>query len=176
MPDIIAQTERLTIAPFTNADSDFIIELVNSPGWLEFIGDRNIRDSGAARHYIENSLQASYRQNGYGLYRLDLRENDTPVGMCGLVNRHDLPAPDLGFAMLPASAGQGLAFEASKAILAYAKTELALDILYAITNAANDRSIRLLNHLGFVDSAVTYEDVSGNSLNVYERPLTLPLQ
>ena len=43
MTAIVTRTDRLTIAQFALADTDFIIELVNSPGWLEFIGDRNIK-------------------------------------------------------------------------------------------------------------------------------------
>jgi hypothetical protein len=39
----ILDTERLRLGEFTINDTKFIIELVNSPGWLEFIGDRNIK-------------------------------------------------------------------------------------------------------------------------------------
>ena len=96
--------------------------------------------------------------------------------MCGLVQRSDLPGPDLGFAMLPAFTGMGLAYEASLAVMELAATTFGLRMLYAITVPTNSRSMNLLRRLGFVSSTFGYEDPAGNSLNVYERTLCRPLQ
>jgi hypothetical protein len=43
------------------------LELLNSPGWIEFIGDRNIKTDEQARTYLENGPLKSYEQNGFGL-------------------------------------------------------------------------------------------------------------
>jgi [ribosomal protein S5]-alanine N-acetyltransferase len=47
-------TERLRLDPFTFADAAFFKELVNTPGWLQYIGDRNIHSITDAEQYIGN--------------------------------------------------------------------------------------------------------------------------
>jgi ribosomal-protein-alanine N-acetyltransferase len=42
------ETERLYIRPLMIKDVDFIIQLLNSKGWIQFIGDRNVKDTKAA--------------------------------------------------------------------------------------------------------------------------------
>ena len=37
------ETERLILKPTSSDDAEFIYELLNSPKWLKFIGDRNIK-------------------------------------------------------------------------------------------------------------------------------------
>ena len=107
------ETDRLTIRQLTLADAPFIVELVNTPGWLRFIGERNIKTSEQAENYLKNGPMASYAQNGFGLYGVELKSEKTPIGMCGLIKRETLPDPDIGFAILPEFTGSGFAFEAA---------------------------------------------------------------
>ena len=37
-------------------DVDFILQLLNSKGWIRFIGDRNVKDIKAANDYIQKIL------------------------------------------------------------------------------------------------------------------------
>jgi RimJ/RimL family protein N-acetyltransferase len=71
-----------------------------------------------------------------------------PIGLVGLVKRDYLPEPDLGFALLDAYAGRGLAYEAASAVLPLARAQ-GLQRLLAITDPDNRRSIGLLHRLGF---------------------------
>ncbi|HEY1773756.1 MAG TPA: hypothetical protein VGH91_11265 [Gammaproteobacteria bacterium] len=66
----VFETERLVLRRFEATDAPFILELVNDPGWLRFIGDRKVHDLDAARRYIENGPQTMYQRYGYGLYRV----------------------------------------------------------------------------------------------------------
>ena len=50
------ETDRLLIRPIAASDSGFILELVNSAGWLQFIGDRNIRNTEDAKNYIRKII------------------------------------------------------------------------------------------------------------------------
>ena len=144
----ILQTERLNLRPFTHADTQFIIELLNSPGWLQFIGDRNIKTEQQARAYLENGPIKSYQDNGYGLWLVELKSENTPIGMCGIINRDYLDAPDIGFAFLPAYCGQGYAKEIASATVTFAHADLNLPRLLAITLPENTKSIRLLEKIG----------------------------
>ena len=145
----ILETPRLRLRTFTTNDTDFIIELVNSPGWIQFIGDRNIRTTEQARAYLENGPIKSYHQNGYGLCLVERKNDNTPIGMCGILKRDTLENPDIGFAFLPLFNGQGYAFEIANATLQHAKIELKISVVSAITMTENAKSIRLLEKLGF---------------------------
>ena len=41
---IVITTERLVLREFEATDSEFIIKLLNTDGWLRYIGDRYVRD------------------------------------------------------------------------------------------------------------------------------------
>ncbi|MGI2261260.1 GNAT family N-acetyltransferase [Shewanella sp. GXUN23E] len=141
------QTNRLTLQPFTADDADFIVELLNSEGFIKHIGDKGVKTREEALAYIENGPGASYRDWGYGLYRISITATGDVIGMCGLVNRPQLDNVDIGYAFLPAYWGQGYALEAAQAIMQQAAT---LDVgpVVAIVNHDNLPSIALLEKLG----------------------------
>jgi RimJ/RimL family protein N-acetyltransferase len=145
---MILETERLRLRQFEQTDAAFIIELVNSPGWLEYIGDRNIGTEEQARVYLENGPIRSYRVNGYGLWLVERIEDEKPIGMCGIINRPMMENPDIGFAFLPSFMGVGYAYEIAKATLDFANYQLNIPIISAITVPKNARSIRLIEKLG----------------------------
>jgi len=145
----IIVTERLILSQLQPEDAPFILELVNEPDWLKYIGDRGVRNLDDARGYIERGPQDMYTRLGYGLYRVELKSDGTAIGLCGLIKRDTLPEVDIGFAFLERHRGQGYAREAAAATLAYARTTLGLRRVLAITSPGNGRSIQLLEKLGF---------------------------
>jgi len=144
----ILETERLRLREFTVSDANFVQQLVNTPSWIQFIGDRNIHTLEAAQEYIQQSLQKSYEKNGYGLWLMELKKTSEPIGMCGLVNRETLENVDIGFALLPMHERKGYTYEAAKATLTYAKEALQISKIVAITDTKNVASIGLLNKIG----------------------------
>ena len=80
---------------------------------------------------------------------MQLRAQALPIGLCGLLKRDFLPAPDLGFALLPEYVGEGYACEAARGLLMHAEKNLGISRLYAIVKRGNHRSISLLERLGF---------------------------
>lgn len=145
----VAETERLRLREFTREDAPFLLELLNTPEWIRFIGDRNIRTLDDAREYVSNRLVASYHRFGFGLYQVELKDSGTPIGMCGLVRREALDDVDLGFAFLPQYTGLGYAREAGTAAIRVAKQKVKSKRLLAITMVDNTSSINLLQKLGF---------------------------
>jgi len=145
---IILETERLILRRLTIDDAEFIFELVNDPSWLRFIGDKGVRNLDDARQYITSGPVASYEQNGFGLYLVVLKEGATPIGMCGLVKRDTLPDADIGFALRPAYWSKGYAVESAAAVMAYAKEQLGLTRILAITSVDNEASGKLLGKIG----------------------------
>jgi RimJ/RimL family protein N-acetyltransferase len=164
---MILETERLRLREFTIGDTDFIIELLNSPGWLQFIGDRNVRTEQEAMAYLENGPVKSYRENGYGLSLVELKNNNKPVGMCGILNRATLDTPDIGFAFLPEAQGKGYAYEIADSVVKHAKTNLKIPVLAAITLPGNKSSVSLLGKLGF-SFVNRFTNENGEELALYK--------
>ena len=146
----LPETDRLLITALAKDDAPFILELVNTPDWLQFIGDRGIKTLADAENYIINGPMASYSTYGHGLYLVTLKDTAAPVGICGIIKRDTLEDKDIGFALLPQYTGKGYAYEAAAAILQYAKEVLGIQRIVAITLAANSRSVNLLTKLGLV--------------------------
>lgn len=145
----VIETGRLVLRELTRADAGFIVELLNTPGFLQHIGDRGVRTPEDACRYIDEGPADSYRRNGFGLYCVELRDGGAPIGLCGLVKRDVLPDIDLGYACLPQYWGRGYAIEAAASVLADARSRLGLERIIAIVAPGNAASIRLLEKLGF---------------------------
>jgi RimJ/RimL family protein N-acetyltransferase len=145
----VAETERLRLCEFTREDAPFLLELLNTPEWIKFIGDRNVRTLDEARNYASSRLISSYHRYGFGLYKVELKNDSTPIGMCGLVRREALEDVDLGFAFLPQFTGMGYAEEAGTATMDLARRKVKSKRLVAITMVDNSHSINLLRKLGF---------------------------
>lgn len=145
---IVLETDRLSLRHLTEEDAEFVLGLLNEPSFLRYIGDRGVRTVEQARRYVLDVPVASYEENGFGLYLVELKETREPLGMCGLVNREGLEDVDIGFAFLPAFWSQGYAFESASAVMSYAGDTLGLQRVIAIASSDNDRSFKLLKKLG----------------------------
>ncbi len=153
-------TPRLLLRRADTGDAAFLVELLNSPGWLHFIGDRHVYTPEAAVTYLEDHMLPAYAIPGHGSYVVTLRETDAALGLVGVYHRPELDAPDFGFAFLAAGQGQGYAEEASRVLLS-SEAVRALPELLAITRLDNVRSQRLLNKLGFLHAGTT--EVAGHT-------------
>lgn len=142
-------TDRLTIRELDEADAPFLLELLNDPGFITYIADRGVRTLDDALAYLRNGPQTMIAQHGYGLWRVALTHSDEPIGICGILKRDSLPHPDLGYAILTRHCGHGYAREAARATLTYAREQLGIGRILAITALENPASIRLLGKLGF---------------------------
>jgi RimJ/RimL family protein N-acetyltransferase len=144
----ILETERLVIRKLSTDDAEFIVDLLNQPSFLRYIGDKGVRNSEDAVRYIQNGPVASYERFGFGLYLVELKETGVAIGICGLLKRDSLPDVDVGFAFLPAYWSQGYALESAAAVMTYGREVLGLRRIVAITSPDNDPSIRLLEKIG----------------------------
>lgn len=148
---IVLETERLVLREVEATDAAFLLELLNSPGFLENIGDRGVRDEAQSRAYIADRLTASYRDHGFGMWLAAQRSDGKPVGLAGLVRREGLDYPDVGYAFIPLAWGQGYAQEAAAAVVAHARGPLGIPVLAAITTPENFASMAVLRKIGFTD-------------------------
>ena len=144
----ITETKRLIICKLELTDASFIVELLNDPDWIRHIGDRGVRTVDDACNYLTNGPMKSYEANGFGLFLVKLKDEGTPVGMCGLIKRVGLEDIDIGYAFLPQARGKGYAYESAAAVLEFGKDVIGLKRIVAITTPDNKNSIHLLEKLG----------------------------
>ena len=165
----ILDTERLRLRTLSLDDAPFYLEVVNTPGFIKFIGDRGIRTVDAAREAIAGGPVAMQASLGHSLYLVERKEDGAPIGMCGLIKRETLDHVDIGYAFLPEFGGKGYATEAAAGVLAYAPS-VGIRRLLAITSPGNDASDAVLRRIGMRFEKLVYltpED-SGTQLFSYD--------
>lgn len=165
MSGTVAQTPRLLLRHVRLGDAAFYRQLLNGPTWLAHIGDRQVRTLADAQAHIRAQMLAPCAAQGFGMYLVQRRSDGARLGLCGLVRREALPAPDLGFALLEPYQGQGYAREAAQAVLEHAFGALGMARLLAVTAPTNLRSMRVLTALGGVFQGMV--EVGDRSLRLY---------
>ncbi|MED3079659.1 GNAT family N-acetyltransferase [Bacillus wiedmannii] len=162
---IVLETERLVLRWFDIKDAPFILELVNDPAWIQFIGDKRIKNLEDAKKYILNGPVDMYNKMGFGLYLVERKEDLTPLGMCGLIKRDSLEDVDIGFAFLEKFRSKGYGFESASAVIDYGVQKLGLKRIVAITTIDNINSGKLLKKVGLQFEKIISE--SGEDLKLF---------
>jgi RimJ/RimL family protein N-acetyltransferase len=154
-------TERLSLIPLNVDHASFIFHLVNTKGWIQFIGDRNILNVDLSKMYIQQLLD----NVNINYWVVHLKKEKIPLGVVTIIKKDYLPFHDIGFAFLEKYQGNGYAFEAAERIINYALNEIKMDNIAAVTQLDNIRSIQLLEKLG-----LRFHDIienNGENLNLY---------
>ena len=129
-------------------DEELLLAVWNDPAFIRNVGDRGIRTIEQATEAMAGGPLKLYENYGYGPFRVALADSDEPIGICGLFRRDNLEDPDIGFGLLPAHCGKGLAYEAAAAVSEHAQNSLGLDRMIAIVSPGNEPSIGLIRKLG----------------------------
>ena len=144
------QTQRLNIRPVTIEDAPFILELMNTPKWIKYIGERHVKTVEEAEIYIQEKAFPQLEKHGYTNNVVIKKEDNTKLGTCGLYHREDREDPDIGFAFSPTYEGKGYAYEASHQLMINAKNQYGLKELSGYTLEDNLASRKLLEKLGLI--------------------------
>jgi RimJ/RimL family protein N-acetyltransferase len=137
-------THRLLLNEINLDDAEFISELVNTPEWIKFIGDRNIRSTADANEYIQKII--SNPNTNFWIVRT--QDQQIPIGIVTFIKRDYLDHYDIGFAFLAKHTKKGYAHEASIAVLNDAIKNSNHKQILATTVKENTNSIQLLEKLG----------------------------
>ncbi len=139
------ETSRLLLHQLTANDTDFILELVNTPDWLKFIGDRDVTTTEDALAYIN----AIVHNPDIVYWIVRLKNSNIPIGIVTFIKRDYLEHNDVGFAFLPNHMKHGYAHEAVTEVLNEIKKSKNHRNILATTIRDNKNSILLLERLGF---------------------------
>ena len=144
----IIETKHLKLIPTCIDDADFIVKLLNTPKWLKYIGDRQVKTTDEAINYISSKITPQFKKLGYGNYTVIRKSDNVKVGTCGLYDREGLSGVDIGFAFLPEFEQHGYAYEGSKKLLDVGFSDFGIKQVNAITLPNNKASQKLLEKLG----------------------------
>jgi RimJ/RimL family protein N-acetyltransferase len=154
------ETDRLIIRPLSLNDCAFILELLNSKGWIKYIGDRKVVDLNGAQEYIKKILE----KENFSYNVFEIKETNEPIGVVTFLYRDEFDFPDIGYAMLPNFEKKGYSFEATKHYLAHVQNNKSIKKVIAITLPGNSNSINLLEKLGLKYESSYFEDQTQLSL------------
>ncbi|MEJ5054574.1 GNAT family N-acetyltransferase [Sphingobacterium sp. MYb382] len=138
------ETDRLAIRPVVASDSEFMFRIMNAKGWLNFIGDRGIRETADAAAYIEKLIE----DPNFYYHVFENKITAQAMGLITFIYRDTLDFPDIGFALLPEFGKKGYAYEAARAYLDILIHENVSSKILGITDPDNVNSIKLLERLG----------------------------
>ena len=145
---VVCETDRLRLRHLSERDAAFMVELLNDPDFLRYIGDRQVRTEEDAIRYILAGPVISYERNGFGLCRVERKQDSVAIGICGLLKREALADVDIGFATLPRFRLQGYTFESAAAVMRWGRERLGIGRIVAITAPDNHASKHVLGRLG----------------------------
>ena len=141
---------NILIRPMELMDAEFVLDLYNQPAFIQYIADKQIKNIDDAKAYITHGPKASHQHFGHGLDVIIDAEKQLPVGVCGLLQRAELSAPDLGYAISSQFVGLGYAYQACQIAIAQGFDTLITNEILAIVSLHNIPSIGLLEKLNFV--------------------------
>jgi len=142
------ETERLLLRPTNTEDVEFIYRLMNTPKWIQNIGDRKITSTQKAAEYIDQKMTPQLESLGFSNYTVIRKTDQEKLGTCGLYDREGLDSVDIGFAFLPEYERKGYALEAASKLMQVGMDKFGLTIIDAITTKENSASQKLLEKLG----------------------------
>jgi [ribosomal protein S5]-alanine N-acetyltransferase len=146
-------TERLILRETIVADADDIFAL-RGDREVQKYNTRPMRDVAEATSLV-HTMRAWYATHQAIQWGITLRGENRVVGLCGLhdwMRRHRRAA--IGYDLVRELWGQSIAYEAMCAVVELGFERMNLNRIEAVTIAENERSIRLLNRLGFQQEGI----------------------
>lgn len=158
-------TQRLSFRRMTDDDLDDMCSLLGDPEAMRYYPHPKSRTEVQA--WIDWTKR-NYADHGFGLWVIEDLLTGEFVGDCGLTWQRidDERILELGYHVLPAHQGEGLATEAARACLAYGLDVVGEPTITAIINPDNTASRRVAEHLGLSVMKST-NDAAGRPVVVY---------
>jgi RimJ/RimL family protein N-acetyltransferase len=147
------ETERLILRSFVHSDLDAHAATLGDPEVARFIGGEPFSREDSWRRMLAGI--GCWPALGFGPWAVERKSDGRMVGHCGFFDfeRDMQPSiagePEMGWIFDPSVHGQGIAFEACKAALAWADADLSAPVYPAIIVPGNEASRRLAFRLGF---------------------------
>ncbi len=159
----VLETDRMILRHFTVADVDGLLQIFSDPEAMRYYP--STKDRKETEAWIQWNID-SYRENGFGLWAVILKEKDLFIGDCGITYQivEGVKEHEIGYHILREYWGRGLATEAAKACLEYGFQVLNCPRIVSIVHPANIASRTVA---GRVHSHLRYFMKDGRELCLY---------
>lgn len=150
------QTPRILLRPYRAEDFPHILRLQSDPEVMRYIRPAAV-DASEVLERTQKWVQYAADNPGYGVWTLVLT-GPTPTCIGYAVVRHIEFEPgreiEVGYTLDSTYWGKGLATEATKALVVYARDALGIQHLVAFTDVANHASNKVLEKCGFIQTGM----------------------
>lgn len=162
-------TKRLNIRQVNNNDAAHLLRLMNSEGFINNIGDKQVTNEKQVIELIKSRYSAEYPN--FGMFIVEDKISKQWLGTVSLIQRIFLPYPDIGYAFLPEFYRKGYAFEASLGLIEYCKKQ-GYNYLYGVVDDFNLASINLLKKLQFQEDGTVLMEGETTPILKFKRALS----
>lgn len=149
----VVTTPRLRLRGFRLSDLDAYAAICADPEVMRHIGTGGPVGRDVAWRHIAMFL-GEWTLAGCGQWAVERRSDGLLIGRAGYLNPEGWPAREMAWTLARNAWGQGLAFEAARASLAWGSDALGLPPPISLIREGNARSIALARRLGAVDQGV----------------------
>jgi len=141
------ECERLLLRGMVMADAEALLTIFSDSERLHFWGHGPLSDLTAAQRYVQSQWRGVHAG---ARFQWGIEVNRELVGCCALasLDPHHLSA-SLNYVLSPLAGGQGFAREAAAGVLSFGFSVMGLKRIEADTDPRHERSIAVLNALGF---------------------------
>ncbi len=140
-------TARLRLRAFTQKDLDAYAALCADEEVMRHIGSGGPVGRDVAWRQMA-LFMGEWALHGYGSWALQRASDGQFIGRVGFLHPEGWPGCELAWALARPAWGQGYAFEAASAAMAFGRDALGLQELISLIRPDNARSLRLAERLG----------------------------
>jgi [ribosomal protein S5]-alanine N-acetyltransferase len=170
--DKVIDTGRLILRRFDESDVEALYLLCSRPEIIRYAQSTPVASLEQARELMKAAPLHDYATYGYGRFACVWKESGEVIGFSGLKYVPEISDTELGYRFLPEYWGLGLATEAGRASIDFARSDLGLTRLVAMVHPENTASARVVTKLGFsVEKQLSYSGLVGVDVDLFARDL-----
>jgi len=170
--DKVIDTGRLILRRFTLDDLPAFYQLGSRPEIIRYAQSTPLASIEAAREFMKAAPFHDYATYGYGRFACVWKESGEVIGFSGLKYVPEISDTELGYRFFPEFWGIGLATEAGRASIDFARSDLGLKRLVALVHPDNGASANVLTKLGFaIEKQLRYSGLKDIDVNLFARSL-----
>jgi len=147
--DTIIKTERLILRCKNLSDAEHLFRLRSDPEYFELFGRECYTKIEQAHEFIHSLNEDKFS------YTFSILPNDNTIApdaigsVCLWNIEYDKKIAEIGYSLEKAYRGRGYAYEACKAVIQHAFSDMNIETVTAFPRVTNQPSIALLERLGF---------------------------
>jgi RimJ/RimL family protein N-acetyltransferase len=168
--DKVIDTGRLILRSFDERDLEAFYQLCSRPEIIRYAQSTPVASREEALQLMKAAPFHDYATYGYGRFACVWKQTGEVIGFSGLKYVPEIRETELGYRFFPEFWGIGLATEAGRASIEFARDDLRLTRLVALVHPDNHASAGVLTKLGFaVEKQIRYSGLNDIDVNLFAR-------